>query len=251
MPDQQLEERFDALRDTGLRFAPPVPADAIRRRGHLRRVRRQVGIAVAAGGLAIAAVTAGGSLLADEPLNREVAPPAATLPASPAPSVDVVPTPSTPSVTDEAPTTDPTTEPTDAGPDTQGYDVPANGQDFGYVTGVETRDGTTYLLFDRVTLLTGEEARAARADAGLTTEEGVDGLSLYIQNDNPRIRTIPLTDDVAVLGGQELVGDQAQARPVDVQELADHVAGTGTPLLVEMRYDAESRVDSVEEFYVP
>ena len=259
MPDQQLEERFDALRDTGQRLAPPVPPDVIRHRGHVRRVRRQVGTAVAAGGLAVAAVAAGGSLLADDPLNREVVPPAATVPASPAPSLDVVPTPSPPSVTDQAPTTDgttdgatePTTAATDAPPDTQGYDVPANRQDFGYVTGVETRDGTTYLLFDRATLLTGEEGRAAREDAALPTEEGVDALSMFVQNDNPRIRTIPLADDVTVGGGQELVGDQSQARPVDVKELADHIAGTGQPLLVEMTYDAESLVDSVEEFYTP
>ena len=258
MPDQQLEERFDALRDTGQRFAPPVPPDVIRHRGHMRRVRRQVGTAVAAGGLAVAAVTASGSLLADDPLDREVVP-AATVPASPAPSVDVVPTPSTPSVTDQAPTTDPSTEgttepttaPTDGSPDTQGYDVPANRQDFGYVTGVEIRDGTTYLLFDRATLLTGEEGRAAREGAGLPTEEGVEALSMFVQNDNPRIRTVPLADDATVIGGQELVGDQSQARPVDVQELADHIAESGEPLLVEMTYDAESLVDSVEEFYTP
>lgn len=103
-----------------------------------------------------------------------------------------------------------------------------------------------------MTLLTREAAREARQSAGLPYEEGVDGLSTYVENTDPALREVPVDDVATVVGSQQLLGDGAQGGPAEL-ELADlmlHLDEAERPLLVEVAYDG-LRVGTVTEVYLP
>jgi hypothetical protein len=81
-------------------------------------------------------------------------------------------------------------------PAPSGSDSPVleDGHHFVYVrTATPSESGKTKVRFDLAYFLTGAKAEAAAADHG---DEVVDGY--YIVNDNPRLRTLPLADDVEV-----------------------------------------------------
>lgn len=257
MPDQQLTERFDALRQGTQRLAPPVAPDALRRRGHARQVRQRAATAVGAGALVLGLVAGTAGVLTDDPRPAPVLP-AGESTTGPAPSLFPAPAPSSPEpdpapedtgTTAPSPSTRP--EPTSTGGvgDLADYDVPGNRQDFGYLTGSVTEGDATYLLFDRATLLTKDEARAAAEAAGKPFE---DADMVHVQNDNPRIRTVPLAEDAAVLGSQQLLGDASVGpAPVAVEALLSWLSANERPLLVELRYDADGLVSEVSEVYTP
>jgi hypothetical protein len=68
-----------------------------------------------------------------------------------------------------------------------------DGRHFVYVKTASQRAGSTRVRFDLAYFFTGAKAEAAAADHG---DEVVDGY--YIVNDNPRLRTLPLADEVTV-----------------------------------------------------
>jgi len=122
--------------------------------------------------------------------------------------------------------------------------------DFGFIPGWYTRQGTLYLRFDRAILLTGPAAGAASAAHGGESPVPND---YYIQNDNPRLRDVPVRDDVTVVGSITLTGSPA-AKPVSLQALLSLVTRLGSsdqspPF--NLRYDAQGQVSRVQEMYVP
>jgi hypothetical protein len=122
--------------------------------------------------------------------------------------------------------------------------------DFGFIPGWYTRQGTLYLRFDRAIYLTGPAADAASAAHGGESPVPND---YYIQNDNPRLRDVPVRDDVTVVGSIALTGSPA-AKPVSLQALLSLVTRLGSGELsppFDLRYDAQGQVSRVQEMYVP
>jgi hypothetical protein len=122
--------------------------------------------------------------------------------------------------------------------------------DFGFIPGWYTRQGRLYLRFDRAILLTGPAADAASAAHGGESPVPND---YYIQNDNSRLRDIPVRDDVTVIGSIALTGSPA-AKPVSLQALLSLVTRRGSsdqspPF--NLRYDAQGQVSRIQEMYVP
>jgi hypothetical protein len=122
--------------------------------------------------------------------------------------------------------------------------------DFGFIPGWYSRQGTLYLRFDRAILLTGPAADAASAAHGGESPVPND---YYIQNDNPRLRDVPVRDDVTVLGSITLTGSPP-SRPVSLQALLSLVtrygSGDYSPPF-HLRYDAQGQVSRIQEMYVP
>ena len=122
--------------------------------------------------------------------------------------------------------------------------------DFGFIPGWYTKQGRLYLRFDRAVLLTGPAADAASAAHGGESPVPND---YYIQNDNPRLRDVPVRDDVTVVGSITLTGSPA-AKPVSLQALLSLVTRLGSsdqspPF--NLRYDGQGQVSRVQEMYVP
>lgn len=219
-------------------------------------MRQRAATAVGAGALVLGVVAGAAGVLADD-LRPAPVLPAGEATTGPAPSLSPTPAPSSPEP-DPAPEDSGTTAPSPSAtpePTTTAvggladYDVPANRQDFGYLTGSVTEGGATYLLFDRATLLSKDEARAAAEAAG---EEFEEADMVHVQNDNPRIRTVPLAGDATILGSQQLLGDASEGpAPVAVDALLAWLSENERPLLVEMRYDGDGLVDEVSEVYTP
>jgi hypothetical protein len=102
------------------------------------------------------------------------------------------PTPSaTPTQTSEP---SETPEPTET-PEPSGAQSPSleDGRHFVYVTRISRSDGTTRIRFDLAYFFQGERAEREAAERG---DEVVSGY--YIVNDNPRLRTLRLADEVEV-----------------------------------------------------
>jgi hypothetical protein len=122
--------------------------------------------------------------------------------------------------------------------------------DFGFIPAWYTRHGRLYLRFDRAILLTGPAADAASAAHGGESPVPND---YYIQNDNPRLRDLPVRDDVSVVGSITLTGSPA-AKPVSLQALLSLVtrlgSGDASPPF-DLRYDAQGQVRRIQEMYVP
>lgn len=131
-------------------------------------LRRNLCVVFLAGFLA--ACTGGG---APEPSPTT---PASTVPASPQPSEEPSGEPTA------GPTGEPSTSP-----------VLEDGRYFGYIRSVDVDAGT--LRFDLAYLLTGDAANEAAAEHGDPTPVPND---YYIVNDNPRLRTLPISPDLEV-----------------------------------------------------
>jgi hypothetical protein len=100
---------------------------------------------------------------------------------------------SSPSATEE-PT--PTAEPTQSPEPSEGEESPVleDGRHFVWVTeAARLEDGSTTVTFDLAYFLTGEEGEQAAANHG---DEFLNGY--YIVNDNPRLRTLTLAEEVRV-----------------------------------------------------
>jgi hypothetical protein len=122
--------------------------------------------------------------------------------------------------------------------------------DFGFIPDWYTRQGRLYLRFDRAILLTGPAADAASAAHGGESPVPND---YYIQNDNPRLRDVPVRDGVTVVGSIALTGSPA-AKLVSLQALLSLVTRLGSGELsppFDLRYDAQGQVSRVQEMYVP
>jgi hypothetical protein len=122
--------------------------------------------------------------------------------------------------------------------------------DFGFIPGWYTKQGTLYLRFDRAILLTGPAANAASAAHGGESPVPND---YYIQNDNPRLRDVPVLDHVTVLGSIQLTGNPP-SKPVSLQALLSLVAKSGSSEMsppFSLRYNAQGQVSRIEEMYVP
>lgn len=125
--------------------------------------------------------TGGGALIAlsddDEPANATSPMPSAS--PSAAPELSATPEPS---------------EPVTPRPSESESPILEDGRHFVYVqTAIRPDGGATRVRFDLAYFLTGSEAEAAAADHGdeLTND-------YYIVNDNPRLRILPLADEVEV-----------------------------------------------------
>jgi hypothetical protein len=68
-----------------------------------------------------------------------------------------------------------------------------DGRHFGYIKSVDFAPSRAMLTFDLAYLLTGEEANREAAKRGYPTPVDND---YFIVNDNPKLRTLPLADDV-------------------------------------------------------
>jgi hypothetical protein len=100
----------------------------------------------------------------------------------------------TPSATDEPSNSSEPTETETPGPSESESPILEDGHHFVFVkAAVERPDGSTRVRFDLAYFLTGTQGEQAAADHD---DEFVDGY--YIVNDNPRLRTLPLADDVEV-----------------------------------------------------
>jgi hypothetical protein len=114
-------------------------------------------------------------------------------------SEDLAESPSvTPSVTpSEEPTVEPTESPTPSEsetPEPSGSPVLEDGHHFVYVTSASRlEDGTSEVEFDLTYFYTGD-----RAEQEADERDDVASDGYYIVNDNDRLRTLPLADDVEV-----------------------------------------------------
>src|SRR5262245_18317271 len=117
--------------------------------------------------------------------------------------------------------------------------------DYGYLSEVRTGDRPV-LVFDRVTFLTGEEAKQK------WEEEGREPLDYYISNVNTRLRDRVVAADVKVFGSQRLTGAPPE-QEIDADQLYDYVnSGDGTDMLVTLRYNQQTgEVVEIKEVYLP
>ena len=107
----------------------------------------------------------------------------------------------------------------------------------------------TEVIVDRIEILSGVEAAAARADDGEPPVE--DGLDIpYLRNRNDRLRTLPVADDVVVV-----VYDCSQACEHIEWSYDDLVAGTPLPYgSSEIPFTLtvrDGRVVEIAEVYLP
>ncbi|KWX02546.1 hypothetical protein TH66_12460 [Carbonactinospora thermoautotrophica] len=118
--------------------------------------------------------------------------------------------------------------------------------DFGYLEGEERREGVTYLVFNRATLLTGARA-TAEAD-----RYGQQRLGYFVVDENPRVRRFALAEGARLSGSQLLTG-QPQPTEVTLDRLLNYLDrhADERPLPVWLRYDAAGRIVAVEEQYLP
>jgi hypothetical protein len=99
--------------------------------------------------------------------------------------------------------------------------------DVGYVLDVNDQDGEVVLVFDRVTVLEGDEAEERAAERG----ENVQAGGWYLNNDNDRTRDLIVTD---------------AAKPA-AQAVRDQLDGDRDEVPVVVTYDDEGKVDSLSE----
>lgn len=164
------------------------------------------------------------------------------------PSTTTAPTTTTSSTT----TTEPST--TSAPPSTAApagtFDRLAPGTHHGELVGVESAelDGTTVqvIAFDKVDLLTGDEAvAAAQEDGAIPADQDVVENDYYVRNRNPLVRRLPVAPDAPITG---LEAGSPDPVPATLAELLD------LPNLVEIvvaDVDGVSTVTSVAAVYVP
>lgn len=99
--------------------------------------------------------------------------------------------------------------------------------DVGYVLDVNDQDGEVVLVFDRVTVLEGDEAEERAAERGESVQPG----GWYLNNDNDRTREL-------------IVTDAAKPAATAVQLQLD---GDRETVAVVVTYDDEGKVDSLSE----
>jgi hypothetical protein len=135
-------------------------------------------------------------------------------------------------------------------PSGSGSPVLADGRHFVYVkTAFRRETGSTRVRFDLAYFYTGAKAEAAAADHG---DEVVDGY--YIVNDNPRLRILPLADDVEV----EYVPDSncCELQPGNIDAWVEAIlatnptdyAGTNVPWWFTVE---GGRITRIEQQYLP
>lgn len=172
-------------------------------------------------------------------------------------------TPATTSPTGEPsaePTGEPSPEPTEEPSRATTEEPPAgveleDGRHFGFIESVDA-DGMT-LVLDLAYFLTGEEANEAAADRGLEVPVPND---YYVVNDNPRLRTLPLSPDLRIrlidwnrCCDLTLDGDLGSFGTAIAEEELLAVGdalynGAWSPYWLEIR---EGRVVLIEEQYLP
>lgn len=104
------------------------------------------------------------------------------------------PTGPTPAGT-SSPTTSPEAEPTSSGsPKAQPSPELEDGRHFGYIEAIDPT--VPEIVFDLAYFLTGDEANEAAAERG---DEVPVPNDYFIINDNPKLRTLSLADDVEIL----------------------------------------------------
>jgi RNA polymerase sigma-70 factor, ECF subfamily len=229
------------LREAAERQTPRLlPAADVRRRRWRRRY-----YAIAGATTLVAAGVTGAAMAASATLGDggEHVPPLAgettTRPASPSPSgtgsADPRPSTSSPPASPSDPPSDTGTGPASPSPgategfslgrtDARATDVPADRRDLGFVVSRASRDGGTFLAFDRA-LLRGNGT---------------------IENQNQLVRQVPLAEDVAVFGGRRLPPD------ITVPELIGLIdAGVVRDTPFVLRYDANDQVDEIRELLLP
>jgi hypothetical protein len=70
-----------------------------------------------------------------------------------------------------------------------------DGRHYGYIESVDLEPPTGTIAFDLAYLLTGEKANQAAAADGYETPVAND---YYVVNDNPRLRTLPVSPDIEI-----------------------------------------------------
>lgn len=150
--------------------------------------------------------------------------------------------PSSAATTSAATTSSATT--TSASPTATAFSHPD--PDFGYLKTVTTVAGATKLTFDRATLLTGAAAASAAKAHGQTVED-----DYFIVNDNPLIRTFPVSPSVVVVGSQNLSGGVGPTPSTLAALEAWVTAHKGQSLPVDLGYDAKGTVTTITEKFFP
>jgi hypothetical protein len=169
--------------------------------------------------------------------------PSATAAASLAPSASAQPSASTAPSAPPSTVASPTKKSASPSPTVTPFTHPD--PDFGYVTGV-VAGPVTKLTFDRATLLTGKAAAAAAKAHGQQVDD-----DYFIVNDNPLIRTFPLSPSVVVVGSSNLSGDVGPT-PSTLAALEAWVsANPKLKLPVDLSYDLTGTVTTITEHFFP
>jgi hypothetical protein len=121
---------------------------------------------------------------------------------------------------DDAATADPEAS-TSAG-DTTTAPVLADGRHPVYLVELDVPGGG--VTFDLIQFLTGDEAITAYREDTPEDPEGDPPNDYFIRNDNPRLRTLPVADDVAVTVVRLGEASGAGSVPSSFEELPDHLA---------------------------
>jgi hypothetical protein len=150
--------------------------------------------------------------------------------------------------TTEAPSTTTTSAPTTTAAPTTTTTPPAeptgdalpDGVSFGYLTKITIGDTTATATFDLAYLLTGDEAAAAAKADG----KELDG-DFYIQNNNPKLREVPVDPHAEVIDiDYDACCDGQPSTIADFATTIDHP----TPVNLTM---ADGVATKVEELYFP
>jgi len=121
-----------------------------------------------------------------------------------------------------ATSTGPTSE-TTGSESSAGVDL-ADGRHPAYATGIDVAART--LTFDVIQFLTGADAAAAYHAANPTDLDGLIG-DYYILDENPRLRTAPVANDVSVMLVRLAEDSSADSTPGTFEELPAYFAATG------------------------
>jgi hypothetical protein len=145
-----------------------------------------------------------------------------------------------PTTTSIAPSTEPSTEPSTSEPESDGGAVapapPATApaaepvvlEDGRHPVYLTALDGTARTVeFDVIQFLTGDEAVVAW-DAAHPEEPGGPPNDYFIVNENPRLRVLPLADDVTVTV-PSFEGGGFHAQPIPFADLPARLAGNPMP----------------------
>lgn len=128
--------------------------------------------------------------------------------------------------------------------------VLADGRHFGFIKRVDT--SAPSLVFDLAYYLTGPAADKAAQEAGVVGPGAEVENDYFIQNDNPRLRTLPVAREVEI-EVLEQVGDPETSSKVSLDTFASYFRASGDPHAdsghwVTMR---DGKVRRVEQQYSP
>jgi hypothetical protein len=127
-----------------------------------------------------------------------------------------------------------------------------DGEHVGYIFSLQEMDDSSYSLgFDLAYLLTGDEAVAAATAAGVELDT-----DYYVQNDNPRVRSLTMAPDVVttVVGEGDACCDPVEISLAEFEERIHPTLDQGTDVrkgpLVRITVE-DALVTRIDEVYLP